>query len=320
MIINLIKNCSLTTRLVLLVVFLTTFLSLMAGCSSLSGIKNTTKRITRKFKAPDSSLKKIIGVAVFENKTSFVDQKLEENFLNTLVESLNQSCSDLILEKPGDPEYPDFLTDLPKQTSGLIDNLSLSKAGKQFGLNAIITSALVNIGKNRQDRGFWWFKKTNHYFLVEVFVSVYDPITGAKILDETFAHQIETEEIEGEVSSTANLINTSELTSAFEQIAPEMGERLCDAVIMQQWQGSILSIAADKIVIPFGKSVGLVPGDIFYVYQNEDTIQGVEGQKFFIPGPKTGEIKIVTVHPDTSEAIQLTGENIVPGNTIVPKH
>ena len=35
---------------------------------------------------------------------------------------------------------------------------------------------------------------------------------------------------------------------------------------------------------------------------------------------ETGEIKIVTVHPDTSEAIQLTGENIVPGNTIVPKH
>ena len=140
MIISYNKRCFLTIRLVVLVVFLTTFLALMAGCSSFSAIKNTTKRIRRNFKAPDSGLKKKIGIAVFENKTSIVDPKLDDIFFNTLVAGLNQSCSDLIMVKPGDPDSPEFLTDLPKQTSGVIDNFRLSKAGKQFGLNAMITS------------------------------------------------------------------------------------------------------------------------------------------------------------------------------------
>lgn len=319
MTINFLKNCSLTTRLIVLVVFLATSLPLLEGCSPISAIKNTTKKITRNIKAPDSGLKKRIGIAVFENKTSFVDQKLEESFLNNLIEGLNQFCPGLIMVKPDDHEYPGFLIDLPKQTSDLIDNFRLSKAGKQFGLNAIITSKLANISKNQKERGFWWFKKTDHYFLVEIFVAVYDSITGAKLLDETFTHQIETEAIEEELSSSANLIHTSELISAFEQIAPDMGERLCDEIIIQPWQGSILSIDADKIIIPFGTSVGLKPGDVFYVYHNEDAIQGFEGQKFFIPGKKTGEIKIVTVHLDRSEAIQLHGENILPGSTIIPK-
>ncbi len=320
MINNYIKNCSLTIRLVVLVVFLTAVLPLIAGCSSFSTISKTTKRITRNIKAPDRNLKKKIGVAFFENKTSIVDQKLEENFLNYLVENLKKPCSDLIMVQPGDSGYPDFLIDLPRQASGLIDNFNLAKAGKRFGLNAIITSALTNIRKNRQERGFWWFKKTDHYVQVEVVVAVYDTITGAKLLDENFTHKIETEDIEGEFSSTANLISASELTSAFEHIASDMGEQLCDAVIMQPWQGSILSIDGDKIVIPSGKSVGIKTGDVFYVYRNDDTIQGFEGQRFFVPGIKTGEIKIITVSPDKSEAVLLTGKNIVPGCSISPKH
>ena len=199
MINNYIKNCSLTIRLVVLVVFLTAVLPLIAGCSSFSTISKTTKRITRNIKAPDRNLKKKIGVAFFENKTSIVDQKLEENFLNYLVENLKKPCSDLIMVQPGDSGYPDFLIDLPRQASGLIDNFNLAKAGKRFGLNAIITSALTNIRKNRQERGFWWFKKTDHYVQVEVVVAVYDTITGAKLLDENFTHKIETEDIEGEL-------------------------------------------------------------------------------------------------------------------------
>ena len=80
-------------------------------------------------------------------------------------------------------------------------------------------------------------------------LSANDPTTGAKLIDETFTHQVETEETEEELPSPMNLISVSELISAFEHIAPDMGERLCDAVIMQPWKGSILSTASDKIVI-----------------------------------------------------------------------
>jgi hypothetical protein len=320
MINNYIKNCSLTLRLVILIVFLTPALPLLEGCSSFSTLSQTTKRITRNIKAPDRNLKKKIGVAFFENKTSLVEQKVEENFLNYLVENLKKPCSELIMVKPGDAGYPDFLIDLPRQPSGLIDNFNLSKAGKRFGLNVIITGALTNIRKNQQERGFWWFKKTDHYVQVEMSVAVYDTTTGAKLLDESFAHKIETEDIEGDLSSTANLISAPDLTSAFEHIAAGLGEQLCDAVIMQPWQGAILSIDGDKIIIPAGINVGIKAGDVFYVYRNDDTIQGFEGQRFFVPGIKIGEIKIITVSPEQSEAVLLTGKNIVPGCSISPKH
>ena len=62
--------------------------------------------------------------------------------------------------------------------------------------------------------------------------------------------------------------------------------------------------------------MGLKPGDILDVYYSGKTIEGAEGRLFFIPGLKTGEIKITTVHPDRAEAVLFSGNAIQAGSSV----
>lgn len=305
------KPCTITIRLGVVFMFLLVAMLLFEGCSTFSTIKTTTR---------DDDLKKKLAIAFFENKTSFFDQTLEENLKNYLIAALKHSCNDLLLLQPDDPGYPGFLTDLPKQASGAIDGFDLAKSSKQIGLNAIITGEIFDLRKNQQEKGFWRFKDTDNFFEVQVMVSAYDTPTGAKLIDENYIYKIAADLLDWENSNTLNDIRLPEITKAFEHIATEIAEQICDAIILQPWKGFISSIAAGRIIIPSGNNVGIKPGDKFDVYDSGDIIQGVEGQTFFIPGPKTGEIKITAVFSESSEAVNMSDQNINVGSSISPKN
>ena len=310
------KTFTARVRLVFASLFLLVFIPLIAGCSTFSSIEKTTKRIARNIKAPDDDFKKRVALSLFENKTVFADQNFEQSFLNKLIETLKASCSDIILVKPGDAGYPDFLVELPRQPSGWIDNFDLAKTGRQLGLNAILTGAIIDVRKNKEEKGFWLFKDIHHFVELQIMVEVYDTQTGAKLLDESFIYKIEVDEADLEATSAASEIWASVINEAFEHIAANMGEQVCDAVVLQPWNGYITSITTDNIIISSGKEVGLKPGDIFEVYDSNGIFQGAEDQKFFIPGLKIGEIKITAVYADRSEAIRISDQDIQEGSSI----
>jgi hypothetical protein len=47
------------------------------------------------------------------------------------------------------------------------------------------------------------------------------------------------------------------------------------------------------------------------IFDDSDTIDGAQGQKFFLPGLKTGEAKVSTVSEWQAEAALLSGEGEV---------
>ena len=49
--------------------FLLVCLISITGCSTVTSIEKSTKRMVRDFRAPDSDLKKRVGIQLFENKT-----------------------------------------------------------------------------------------------------------------------------------------------------------------------------------------------------------------------------------------------------------
>ena len=229
------------------------------------------------------------------------------------------SCSDILLVNPSDSGYPDYLVELPKLASGWIDNFDLAKTGRQLGLNAIVTGAITDIRINKEEKGFWWFKDIHNFVQVQILVEVYDIQTGAKLLDESFIHKIEVDESDLEATSSTSEIWASVISEAFEHIAADMGEQVCDAVILQPWNGYITSITADKIIISSGKRAGLNSGDIFEVYDNNSSFKGAEDHRFLIPGLKIGEIKITAVHSDSAEAVLISGQDIKAGSSVRPK-
>lgn len=313
------KTLNKNNLIIVWVLFLPLFIPLITGCSTVSTMKKATNKIVRDFKAPDGDLIKRVGIAFFENKTAFAGKGLEESFVKDLTVTIKSSCRDALLVMPGDPGYPDYLVKLPRQTSGWIDNFELAKTGRQLGFNAIVAGAIIDIGKNKEEKGFWWFKDIHHFIQVQIMVEVYDTQTGAKLLDESYLHEIEVEETDLESTNLANEIRSDIINEAFKDIAADMGEQICDAIVMQPWKGYVTSINEEKVVISSGKKVGITPGDIFEVYDSNGVFQGAEDQKFFIPGLKIGEIKITAVYPDSAEAVCSSGQNIQPGSSISPK-
>ena len=291
----------------------------ISGCSAYSSIERSTKRLVRDIKAPDSDLKKRVGVLLFENKTTFVNKDVEKKFINDLYETIASSCPTILLEKPSDSDYPDALTEVPRTRFGYIDNLALAKAGRQLGLNAIVTGALITVAPDKRKKGIWWLKDTHYFVQVRIATEVYDTETGAKLLEESFAHEIEVDEMDLESIQTDSEMNASILDEAFGTIADEMGEKICNAIIFQPWKGFIASIDSDKFLLNFGENIGLKIGDLFEVFDSSNIFEGLEGERFFIPGAKTGEIKITAVHPDSAEAILVSGHDIQSGFCVKPK-
>ena len=298
------------------ILFLPFCIPLITGCSTYSNMEKKTKRIVRDYKAPDGDLKKRVGIALFENKTTFVGKGLEETLVKDLVETIKTSCQDILMLAPDDPDYPDDLADLPRQASGLIENFDLAKTGRQLGLNTVVTGALIDVRNHKKTRGILWFKDIYNFIQVQVMVEVYDTQTGAKLFDESYMHEIEAEEEYVESTNLTNEIRTDTINDALKSIAADMGEQICYAVVLQPWKGYITSIFAEKVIISSGKNVGIKPGNIFEVYDSNGVFKGAEGQKFFIPGLKTGEIKITAVYPDSAEAVCFSGQNIQPGSSI----
>ncbi len=291
-----------------------------SGCSFFSTIKKTTKLIARDLHIEGSDLKKMAGIAYFENRTFFTIQNFKESFHKSLTESLTDACHNLILMEPDDSGYPDLLSSQPVQGTGRIDNIALADAGKKLGLNAIVTGALIDISGAEETKGILWFKKTENIVRVMINIEVYDTETAAKLYDKNYVRKIEVEKPELNAIKTKTIKDLPLLNDAFTQVAASMGQDVCEVICAQPWRGYIISTAGNKVVLSTGKKAGLLPDDIFEVYDCEKIIKGTDGHCFVIPGYKTGEIKITTVYQDRAEAVILSGEGIREGSSVSLKN
>ncbi|MBW1842319.1 MAG: hypothetical protein JRI75_11085, partial [Deltaproteobacteria bacterium] len=260
---NTIKTSSKKLYLRLLLSLGLVFILLIAGCSSFSKIKEKTLDITSDIKiSKNSDFTKKMGVAVFENKTNFSDGDFQDRFQIHLLETLRKECPEILLLAPGDAEYPEDLIELPRRISGQVDNLALAKAGRQSGLNAVVTGVIIDIRGKEEERGFWWFKEPERFTRVQIVAEVYDAETGSKIIDESFIHEIEMDGLEGESTASAKEIDVAAVNDAIMHIGTEMGESICKTVGDQPWRGFIVSVAENKIILSQGEKAGLKLGDI----------------------------------------------------------
>ena len=199
--------------------------------------------------------------------------------------------------------------------SGRVDNFALAIIGRELGLNAVVTGSLDDIGLLDELRGMVW-KDTHHLIQILVSVEVYDTETGAKILDESFSRKVEIEELDYELMQSQGKMMLPDLNETLSDLIQEMGETICWAVEDQSWNGFIIAVDGDKIFLSAGSRAGLEPGDEFEVFDTSRIIEGLNGQRFFYHGQKTGEIRIVEVEPNKAKAVIVSDKGIKTGNSV----
>jgi hypothetical protein len=293
-----------------------------AGCSyrkaidkTTNTVTKTTKKITRKIRFSDDDLQRIAAFVNFENRSLYQTEDFAQLFRAGIPEYLNKECDDVTVADSG--RGPDFelIKELPRLPSGQVDNFALATIGRALGLNAVITGSLEDIGIVDETEGII-LKDTLHFIQVLVRVEVYDTETGTKILDDSFKRKLQIDKLDYDMMRSEGKLRLPDLSQTLNDLLGEMGERICWAIEDQPWNGFITSFAENKVVLSAGSMAGLESGDELVVFDNSRIMQGRDGQRFFVHGPKTGRIRIVSVKPRMSEAVVVSDKGIKTGSSV----
>jgi len=283
------------TRLHLPVLFFSAILLLVQACSS-----------TPKTFQPSRSgmkLQKQICIARFEDKKRFDDAYLEQPFQDKLIEALIRKCRIPAFIIPGQIGFPEALETLPRLESGLVDNMALMDIGREHGFNA--------------SNEIGWLTGERSYFQVTITAEIYDTQTGAKLLDKTYLHEIEVDVTQAsEVEKESEYFDIIAIEKLLKNIVADMHTDICDTISKIPWQGFIIGAEEGTVIISAGQKVGLKVGNRLNLYQNNQIITGAFGNQYRIPGPVIGELRLVSVSDDRSEAVLVNGKGAVTGNSV----
>ena len=278
-------------------------------------VTKTTQKLTRKIRFSDDDLQRMAAVIGFENRSLSRSKDFTLLFRKGIPEFLNNECDDVTAADSDDDENLKGFKELPKLPSGQVDNFALAIIGRELGLNAVVTGSLDDIGLMDELRGMVW-KDTHHLIQILVSIEVYDTETGAKILDQSFSRKVEIEELDYELMQSEGKMILPDLNETLSDLIKEMGETICWAVEDQSWNGFIIAVDGDKIILSAGSRVGLESGDEFEVFDTSRIIEGLNGQRFFYHGQKTGEIRIIEVEPNKAKAVIVSDKGIKTGNSV----
>jgi len=279
-------------------------------------IKRTTRSITRTITLDDQDLIRSIGLFNFENNSLHESWNFQNIFHKGLPEYINDTCPGVQIPAPEAGSLLNVIKKPPRLETGIIDNYSLAVLGRQLGLNAIVTGSLEDIRIMDELRGVWITKDTHHLVQVFIRVEVSDTRTATKLLDETFNRQIEIDDIEYQIIQEDDKIDLPQLNETLNKLLTDVGDSICDTIKDQPWTGYITKVDGGKFVIPSGTRTGLKLGDILEVYDSSRIIEGVGGQRFITPGLKIGEIEIMAITENQTQAELVDGEGIAAGSTV----
>ena len=279
-------------------------------------IKRTTRSITRTIKLDDQDLKRVVEIFNFENNSLRESGEFQEVFHKGLPEYINNSCPGVLVVEPQADSLLKVIKEPPKLKTGITDNYALAILGRQFGLNAIVVGSLDDIRLKDEIRGVWVTKDTHHIVHVFIRVEMVDTRTETKLLYNTFERRIEIDDIEYQLIKESAKISLPELNETLKKLLTDVGDSICDTIRDQPWTGFITKKEGDKFFISSGSRIGLKAHDVLEVFDSSRIIEGLGGQRFITPGLKIGEIEIVSITENKSEARLIEGNGIIAGSTV----
>ena len=260
------------------------------------------------------NLKKQVCITRFEDNKRFDDAYLEKPFQDQLQDALLTNCKNPIFIVPGQKEFPAAFETLPLLPSGFKDNMAISEIGRENGFNAVVTGVISDV---RQKNEISWMTGDRSYLQVTINAEIYDTQTHAKLLDKTYLHEVEVDVDKATASEKeTEYFDIIAIEKVLKTIVAEMRADICDAVSFIPWLGFIIAGEGDTVTISAGKRVGLKVGTHLNIYQNDQILTGYTGDRYRVPGPLIGELKITSVSENQSTAVLVQGTGAVAGNSV----
>ena len=313
------KDGALLFRIMKNVVAAAFILTLVNGCGIFSTLTKTTRKIAQNANQTGEHMRKKVAVATFGYGALQADDSLEKFLQASIADRIRRKCPKVDLITPADAAYADLLVSVPRHASGRINNFRLAEEARRHGLNATIAGAPLSVHEEVEEKGLLWFRSSHAYGRLAAAVDVYDTATGAKLIGNHYSRNIEVDAEGLAKIKQKEFRKIDGLRELLPGIADEAAENICDAVRVQPWSGYILSVNGKSVTLSSGSRAGLVVGDTLTVYAKQETTAGIDGQQFYLPGQKIGEIRIASVKPDEAEARIVSGKGISKDDMVLFK-
>jgi hypothetical protein len=281
-------------------------------------IERTSKSVVRQVTFSGGPYRHQVAVGGFQTIPQDPQDKIKLHFEREVPAYLSKNCKGILMYAGGQQSAPSLLTDPPLLVNGEIDAYGLSFIGRQLGINAYIVGSLQSVRRVDELEGFLWNKETIQEVRIAVRFEVFQMLTATKILDSIYRRDVPIEELSFEQGVAPAEQELPDLDKALSDILDEAGADICDALLNERWNGFITSVEGEKIIVSAGSRAGLKPGAKLKVIDSTQTIEGVDGQRFFQMGDDVATIEVVSVTDDRSEARQIDGGQVKLGQSVRP--
>ena len=281
---------------------------LMSACLGCSGSKEVVKPIPPSVISlhPAADYTNRFAVLLTHTPSTAVGRQMGERYFEMLINAIRDEGDRLQVVTPKDQGFPEFLLRLA-QSPGTPDDVPIiAEKIRLAGYNGWGTARIGAIHVVDRQSGFFLFRKEHHYVFFDLQLAVYDPITGAKIIDDVIESSAEINEDEYPAFKAGQGGDYEDLIDTIDNTAEDMGEKAADTLDGQAWRISIVKVENGRIFLPAGALDGLRAGDRLTVFQGRRSLSGLDGAQYFVPGFEIGRIEIVSVTDHAAEARDLS--------------
>jgi hypothetical protein len=251
---------------------------------------------------PASGFTKKIAIALTHTAPNDFGRRIGDLYYRSLVDALREQGPRLQLIARADGQWPALLDEIVQEGHRPVEARLLAETARTAGLNGWAWARVENLQPVARKTGLLWFRKERYFIFAELSFSVYDPFTGAKLVDKVVETSIPVSEADYETMKTGKAVAIADIDEAIGDIGAEIGEQAGEVLEDQPWQAAVIGVQGERIFLSAGSSAGLRSGERLAVFAGRRIMEGQDGEQFIVPGPEVGLIKIVQVAEDVSEA------------------
>lgn len=272
--------------------------NLMSGCTSVGQIAG---QITYDIVQNESILRKKVAL-VMEVPVKSQASELSAWTFAQAKESL-AACSGLIVVDSA--KLRGDLAQVPLLVSGMPDNLEITRVGRTHGVSVVVDFSALRMDWEAKEVRAWGVgeKKAFQQARVAIRAKALDVETGTIVFEETASEEVSVSQqtwMECEGSNKDALAAVVRLRA---ELISRLAKRLCKALDRLPWKGYVVATPdKDRFEIRAGADAGLVKGDVLEAFGLGESIKGYDGQVFFLPGTKVGELSVTKVEMSRAEA------------------
>ncbi len=276
----------------------------VSACLGCSGSKDALKDLPPSMvtAVPAKGYINSIALLLAHTPPTALGRQIGERYAETLINAIGDESGRVRLVTPGDAQFPDFLMETAQEAPAPGNVVAMAEAASVAGYNGWVIARIEGLRHEAKHTGFFWFRKMRYFAHCDLNLAFYDAITGAKMINEVIESSTKISEDEYNAIKTGEAGTFEELNAVITEIGEGLGEKVAQTLDDQPWRTMVVNVEGGRISLPVGARAGLRSGDRLAVFEGRRTLEGQNGERFFVPGFQVGEIEIVAVTDQTAEA------------------